>query len=86
MKKEWVFEAEDRIESEVAVLDDIVYFADISGTIYAINTAQISKKSEKVKPVWKYSTEGRIKTGLKIWKNYLIVPTEEGIIYAFKVK
>jgi len=86
MKKDWSFETEDRIVAEPVVVDDTVYFGDAGGTLYAVNTADIGKNTLKVKPAWKYSTGGRITSGLKIWKNYLIVPTEEGIIYAFKVK
>ncbi|MFC1479131.1 PQQ-binding-like beta-propeller repeat protein [Planctomycetota bacterium] len=86
MKKEWVFEAEDRIEAEAAVLDNMVYFADISGNLYAVNTSKIQKNAIKVQAEWKYATKGRIRSGLKIWKSYLIVPTEKGMIYAFKIK
>lgn len=86
MRKEWAFEAEDRIESQPVVSDGTVYFGDASGTLYAVNTEGLSEHTDKVRPAWKYSTGGRIQTGLKTWKQYLLVPTREGIIYGFKIK
>ncbi len=81
LEQKWSYETDDQIVSEPCVIDGVVYVGCANGKLYALEV-----KDGFAQNKWTYSTEGRIKAGLKSWKNYLLVSDDRGFLYAFKVK
>ncbi|MBK9925517.1 MAG: PQQ-binding-like beta-propeller repeat protein [Anaerolineales bacterium] len=75
---QWKFKAEGAIATSVVLADDIAYFGDQTGNLYAVN-----KNSEKV---WSFHTEKPINSTPSVANGIVYFQSNDGFTYALDAK
>ncbi|HEY9121429.1 MAG TPA: PQQ-binding-like beta-propeller repeat protein, partial [Brevefilum sp.] len=75
-EQRWSFESEDSIWGSAAIANDLLYFADAGGNLYALDPASgaLSFKSE---------FEGAAVGGVAVLEDGIVLATEQGGLRAF---
>jgi len=71
----WEFKADEAIEATPVIVDDTVYLADATGTLYAVDAKLGTEK-------WRLTTELGFTTGPAVQDGLLVIGDLDGIVYA----